>query len=140
MIPSSGREVTIKVSGKLPDGKTVVSSQSFRIKDIPSPRGTIRKQEGYIKMPKTSLGKATVGAALPDFDFDLTLRTTAFTIKVPGQSAVVVRGKKMDVAAKKAIAKAKRGDVVTIFAIKSALVGNSSYKIKPASAVSIEIQ
>ena len=38
------------------------------------------------------------------------------------------------------LAKAKRGDVVTIFDIKSSLVGNSGYKIKNASPVSVEIQ
>ena len=37
--------------------------------------------------------------------------TSGFTIKVPGQSAVVVSGNKMNDAARKAIAKAKRGDV-----------------------------
>ncbi len=42
--------------------------------------------------------------------------------------------------AKRAISKAKRGDVVTIFDIKSSLVGNSSYRMKNAAAVSIEIQ
>ncbi len=140
MTPGSGREVLIKVSGKLPDGTPVNFKQKFRIKDIPSPRGTIRKQEGYVKMPKTSLANATVGAALPDFDFDLKLKTTSFTVKVPGQSAVVVRGSRMNAQAKKAISKARRGDVITIFDIKSSLIGNNSYKIKPASAVSIEIQ
>ncbi len=140
MTPGTGKEVAISVSGKLPNGQTVSTSQKFRIKGIPSPRGTIRKQDGYVKMPKTSLTKSTVGAALLDFDFDLKLKTTAFTIKVPGQSAVVVRGNRMNAQAKKAIAKAKRGDVITIFDIKSSLVGNSTYKIKNASAVSIEIQ
>jgi gliding motility-associated protein GldM len=140
MTPGQGREVTINVTGKLPNGQNVSSSQIFRIKDIPSPLGTIRRQYGYVKMPKSSLEKSTVGAALPDFDFDLTLNTTGFTIKVPGQFAVVVSGDKMNANAVKAIAKAKRGDVVTIFDIKSSLVGNSTYKIKNAAAVSIEIQ
>ena len=140
MTPSSGKEVKISVSGKLPNGQTVTTSQNFRIKGIPSPSGSIRKQTGYVKMPKTSLEKATVSAILLDFDFDLTLNTSGFTVKVPGQGAVVVRGNKMNAQAKKAIAKAKRGDVVTIFAIKSALAGNSAYKIKEASAVSVEIQ
>lgn len=140
MTPGAGRDVVIKVFGKLSDGQTVSSSQSFRIKDIPSPNGTIRKESGYVTMPKTSLENSTVGAELPDFDFDLTLRTSGFTIKVPGQSAVVVNGDRMDDSAKRAIAKTKRGDVVTIFDIKSSLVGNSTYKIKTASAVSIEIQ
>jgi gliding motility-associated protein GldM len=140
MTPSSGREVSIKVSGKLPNGQMVSSSQNFRVKQIPSPQGTIRKQSGHVKMPKASLEKSTVGTELPDFDFDLNLSTVGFTLKVPGQGAVVVRGNRMDAAAKKAIARAKRGDVVTIFDIKSSLVGNSGYKIKNASPVSIEIQ
>ncbi|RXP54123.1 gliding motility protein GldM [Lutibacter sp. HS1-25] len=140
MKPTSGKEVTINVSGVLPDGQTVTNSQVFRIKGIPSPSGTIRKEAGYVKMQKTSLEKATVGAELMDFDFDLSLNTIGFTIKVPGQSAVVVNGDKMDDQAKKAIAKSKRGDVITIFDIKSALKGNSTYKIKPAAAVSIEIE
>jgi gliding motility-associated protein GldM len=140
MTPGAGKEVKISVSGKLPNGQTVTTSQVFRIKGIPSPSGSIRKQIGYVKMPKTSLENSTVGALLEDFDFDLELRTSGFMLKVPGQGAVVVRGNKMDAQAKKAIAKAKRGDVVTIFDIKSSLVGNSTYKIKSASAVSIEIQ
>lgn len=140
MTPSAGREVNIQVSGKLPNGQTVSSSQVFRIKDIPAPNGTIRKQSGYVKMPKESLENSTVGAELPDFDFDLTLNTTGFTLKVPGQSAVVVSGSRMDATAKRAISRAKRGDVVTVFDIKSSLSGNSSYKIKNASSVSIEIQ
>ncbi len=140
MTPGSGREVKINVTGKLPNGQSVSSSQEFRIKDIPSPVGSIRKQSGYVTMPKASLEKSTVGAELPDFDFDLTLNTSGFTLKVPGQSAVVVSGSKMNDAAQKAIGKAKRGDVITIFDIKSSLSGNSSYKIKDASAVSIEIQ
>jgi len=140
MTPGTGSDVKISVTGKLSDGTSVSSSQSFRIKDIPSPNGTIRKQSGYVKMPSSSLENSTVGAELPDFDFDLSLNITGFTLKVPGQGAVVVRGSKMDSAAQKAIAKARRGDVVIIFDIKSTLVGNSNYRIKDASAVSIEIQ
>jgi len=140
MKPNAGKEVKINVTGKLPSGETVSTSQVFRIKGIPSPSGTIRKESGYVKMPKANLEKSTVGAELPDFDFDLSLTTISFSIKVPGQSTVSVKGNKMDSQALKAIKKAKRGDVITIFAIKSALKGNSTYKIKPASAVSIEIE
>ena len=140
MKPGTGKEVKINVTGTLESGEKVSSSQTFRIKGIPSPSGTVRNEAGYVKMPKTSLEKVTVGVALLDFDFDLKLNTTGFTIKVPGESAVVVRGNKMNDQAKRAISKAKRGDVVTIFDIKSSLVGNSSYRMKNAAAVSIEIQ
>jgi len=140
MTPGTGREVTIRVSGTLSDGKSVSSSQKFRIKDIPAPLGAVRKETGYVKMPKTTLTKVSVSAELPDFDFDLKLITTGFTIKVPGQSAVVVSGNRMNAQAQKAIAKAKRGDVIAIFDIKSSLSGNTSYKIKNASSVSVEIR
>lgn len=140
MSPQEGAEVTISVSGILPSGDKVNSSMSFRIKDIPAPVSTVRKQSGMFKMPKTSIGKATVGVALPDFVFDLKLTTTSFKIRVPGQSTVTVRGNRMDAAAKKAISKAKRGDIVSIFDVKSTLVGGGGYRIKTAAPVSIEVQ
>ncbi len=107
MTPASGREVTIRVSGTLPNGQTVSSSQNFRIKDIPSPQGTIRKESGHVLMPNSSLANATVGAELPDFDFDLKLNTTGFTLKVPGQSAVVVEGIEWMLKLKKPLQKLK---------------------------------
>ncbi len=140
MRPQSGKTVTIRVSGTLPNGKVVSTKQSFRIKPIPAPRGTIRRESGYTKMPKSSLQKAVVGVEMPDFDFDLKFAVQGFTIKVPNQSAVVVRGTRMNVSAQRAIQKAKRGDVVTIFDIKSSIVGNSQYRVKKATSVSIEIR
>ncbi|HLS31813.1 MAG TPA: gliding motility protein GldM, partial [Flavobacteriaceae bacterium] len=83
MTPGSGREVTINVSGKLPNGETVSDSQTFRIKDIPSPTGTVRGQVasgGPLKMQKNALNISTVGATLPDFDFDLNLSISGFKL------------------------------------------------------------
>ncbi len=140
MTPQSGKSVTIKVSGTLPNGKVVSTTQSFRIKPIPAPRGTIRRESGYVKMPKSSLEKAVVGVEMPDFDFDLKFAVQGFTVKVPGQSAVVVSGTRMNAAAQRAIQKARRGDVVTIFDIKSSIVGNSQYRVKKATSVSIEVR
>ena len=68
------REVAIKVSGKLPNGATVSDSKKFRIKDIPRPVGTVRGEEGSIKMSRSGLDKASIGAILPDFDFDIKLK------------------------------------------------------------------
>jgi len=138
--PGSGSEVTINVRGTLPNGDIIPSKMSFRIKDIPAPLSTVRKQFGMVPMPKTSIGKATVGVVLPDFVFDLKLTTISFKIRVPGQSTVTVKGNKMNAAAKKAISKARRGDIVSIFDVKSNLVGGAGYRIKTAAPVSIEVQ
>ena len=55
MIPGKGREISISASGSLPDGQRVSTTTKFRIKDIPAPQGTVRKQTGSITIPKSSL-------------------------------------------------------------------------------------
>ena len=139
MAPGKGREVKITVSAKLPDGTPITSSQMFRIKDIPAPVAAVRGEFGMIKMPKSTLQKATISSMLPDFVFDLKINTTGFSVKVPGQPTVIVKGNKFDASAIRVLNKARRGDVVIIFDIKQKLVGNSGYYLKNASPVNVEI-
>lgn len=139
MRPGTGNEVTINVSAKLSSGKTITTPKKFRIKDIPAAMGTVRGDFGVVRMPKTSLSRTPIGAGLPDFVFDLKLDVQGFTVKVPGQLAVKVNGTQLDARAKSALAKARRGDVITIFDIKATIRGNSSYVLKRVLPVSIEI-
>ncbi|APQ16847.1 type IX secretion system motor protein PorM/GldM [Maribacter hydrothermalis] len=139
MNPGTGRTVTIKASGTLPDGEPVGSSLEFRIKDIPRPEGSVSKQTGSLKLPKRNVEIATIGAGLEDFDFDLDLAVSGFKFKVPGQPTVTVRGNKMDAKAKSALERARRGDVVQIFDIEAYITNNKSYKLKKVSPVVVEI-
>ena len=139
MSPGAGREVVINVNAKLPDGKMVADKKVFRIKGIPGPSGTVRG-EYAAKGPKNSLEISSVGAKLEDFDFEVGLNVTGFTIKVPGQSTVVVPGNKMDTRAKAAIAKAQRGDVVIINNIQTKLVGAGNYMLPKTAPCTFEIQ
>ncbi len=138
--PGKGKEVKISVSAKLPDGSPVTSSSTFRIKDIPGPVATARGQFGLIKMPKTTLQKVTIGAALPDFVFDLNLKVSGFSMKVPGSPTVIIKGTKMNGAAIRALGKARKGDMITIFDVKASLVGNSGYYLKKVGLLTIQIQ
>ncbi|WP_405205077.1 gliding motility protein GldM [Aquimarina sp. LLG6339-5] len=133
------REVAIKVSGKLPNGTTVSDSKKFRIKDIPRPVGTARGEDGSIKMSKSGLQKASIGAILPDFDFDIKLDVTSFKFKVSGQPTINVRGRRLDSRAKSALKKAKRGSTVQVMDIKAQLKTNKGYKLKKISPVIIEL-
>lgn len=117
MSPGSGTEVTINVTGTLPDGQKVNDKKVFRIKGIPSPTGKIRGEDAA-KGPKSSLENSQVSAVLEDFDFPITVNVTQFNIKVPGQPTIVVQGSRMNAAAKNAIKKAMKGDVVVISDIK----------------------
>lgn len=139
MNPGTGREVTISVSGKLPGGDVVSDRKTFRIKDIPRPSGTVRGEFGEIKMPRSNMEIATVGAILEDFDFDLNLAISGFKFKVPGQPTVEVRGNKLDSRAKAALQRARRGDAVQIFDIEAYITNNRSYKLKKVSPVVIEL-
>jgi gliding motility-associated protein GldM len=138
MSPGQGREVTINVTGKLPDGQTVADKKTFRIKDIPAPQGKIRG-EMAAKGQKNGLEIASVTAVLEDFDFELGIDVTGFNIKVPGQPTIVVSGNKMDGRARAAILKATRGDVVIISEIKTKLRG-SSIMLKKTAPCTFEIQ
>ncbi|MEH6659423.1 gliding motility protein GldM [Leeuwenhoekiella marinoflava] len=139
MNPGTGREVTISVSGTLADGSKVSDSKQFRIKDIPSPTGTVRGEDGILKMQRNSLEISTVGADLPDFDFDLDLRVTGFKFNVPGQPTVQVSGNKLDSRAKDVLRRAQRGSTVQIFDISASIAGNSSYRLKKVSPVLVEL-
>ena len=139
MNPGTGREVTINASGVLPDGQRISTPETFRIKDIPRPAGTIRGEAGSVKMPRRNLEISTIGSMLEDFDFDLNLAVGGFKFKVPGQPTVVVNGNKLNAQAKSALKRAKRGDAVQIFDINAYITNNKSYKLKKVSPVVVEL-
>jgi gliding motility-associated protein GldM len=138
MKPKAGSEVNIKVQAKLNDGTIVDTNTIFRVKDIPAAMGTVREEYGTVRMPKSGLANTTIRAGLPDFLFDLDLQVTSFKVKVPGQLAIIVNGTKFNAPAKKALSRARRGDIITIYDIK-AVIKNNSYKLKKVIPVSIEI-
>ena len=139
MNPGKGRTVKITASGTLPDGQGISTTSEFRIKDIPRPSGAIRGEAGSVKMPRRNLEISTVSAMLEDFDFDLNLGISGFKFKVPGQPTVVVKGNKLNGAAKSALKRARRGDAVQIFDIQAYISNNKSYKLKKVSPVVVEL-
>ena len=139
--PGTGKELTINVTGKLPDGAAPAKdSKTFRIKGIPRPVGTIRNDDsGFVKMSREALGSAPIGAALPDFDFDLSLKVGSFKFKAGDAGTVQVNGNTLNAQAKAALRSAKRGSTVQIFDIKASIATNSSYKLPKVSSVLIEL-
>ncbi len=90
-------------------------------------------------MQRNSLEVSTIGATLPDFDFNLDLNVTGFSFKVPGQPTIQVNGSRLDERAKAALRRAGRGESVQIFDIQAGISGNSGYKLKKVSPVVIEL-
>ena len=136
--PGTGSTLRINVSAKLSSGKTINTPKTFRIKDIPTAAGTARGEFGKIRVPKSSLGSVNIGAALPDFVFDLELEVQSYTLKVPGQLGIKVNGNRFGARAKKLLNRAKRGDIINIFDIQ-AVEKKKGTRINKVLPVAIEI-
>ena len=81
LTPGRGREISIKASGSLPDGKTVSTITKFRIKGLPSPSGVVLGETGSVSVPKSALANQKISATFEDFDFDLPIRVVRFYSK-----------------------------------------------------------
>jgi gliding motility-associated protein GldM len=139
MNPGSGVEVAINVTGTLPDDSKVSDKKVFRIKSIPAPTGCIGGEYGVVKGAKSRLEVSQISAKMLDFDFEVKLRVTGFSLKVAGQANVVVSGDRVNAQCKAALAKAGRGDQVTISDIKTKLEG-SDILLSRTAPVIYEIQ
>lgn len=137
--PGSGTEVVVTATGKMADGKSVSDKKVFRIKNIPAPLGAIGGVTGVQKGAKSRLQVSKISAVLPDFLYDLNFEVTSFTFKVPGQPAIIVNGGAVDGKCAAALARAAKGDQITISDIKSRIAGQN---IKPQTAAPViyEIQ
>ena len=139
--PGSGTEVKVSVTAKLPDGKPVSDSKIFRIKNIPAPAGAIGGVTGVQKGAKSRLEVSQISAQLQDFLYDLNFQVTRFSFKVPGQAAIIVSGDRVNAKCKAALARATKGDQISIFDIKTKIMGTTANIVpKDAAPVIYEIQ
>ncbi len=138
--PGQGTEVTVSVTGELPDKTKVSGKKVFRIKNIPGPQGAIGGNVGNDKGAKSRLEVSTITAKLADFAYDLDFNVVQFTFKVPGQPAIIVNGNKVDQRCRAALARAGRGDVITIYDIKTKISGVDGIVPPKCAPVFYEIQ
>lgn len=138
--PATGtREIVVTATGTLSDGQTIRSEQTFRVKVIPRPLGTIRG-ETDARGPANNLANVTIGARLEDFDFDLDLRVTQFTIVFPGMGSEVIDGTRLTQAAQDKAARLRPGDVVRIVNIKTRLEGAPDVILRDPTNATFTIQ
>jgi gliding motility-associated protein GldM len=135
MSPGSGSEVAINVTAKLPDGKVVSDKKVYRIKNIPPSQGAIAGEIGTVKGTKSRLEVSQIMAKMVDFDFDVSLRVTQFSFKVPGQPTVIVPGDRVNAQCKAALARATKGDQILISDIKTKMVGSDAMTSKTAPVI-----
>ena len=134
---TKGTKIKISVTAVMPDGaKQTFPGQEYRVKGLPNPEGQIASAN-EVKLPKANIKVLPIEAVLNNFDFDLKLKVTSFTLKIPGRPGIKVVGNKMNEKAKKAIDKS-RGEIY-IRDIKAKINGNSSYRIGRVSPITIQV-
>ena len=139
--PASGESVTVNVTGKMSDGKTVADKKVFRIKGIPAPQAGIGGTVGSQKGAKSRLQSSQITAILPDFLYDLKFQVTQFVLKVPGQASIVVNGDRVNAQCAAALARATKGDQITISDVKTKIIGDGAgIQTKTAAPAIYEIQ
>lgn len=74
-----------------------------------------------------------------DFDFDLPLKVTRFSVSVMGYPTIVVKGNRFNERAIKAISKARRGTIVRIFDIQAKIISNSKYRMPNVEQIYISL-
>lgn len=141
LTPGAGEEVKVSVTGKMSDGKSVTDAKVFRIKGIPAPLAAIGGATGIQKGAKTRLQSSQITAVLPDFLYDLKFQVTQFVLKVPGQASIVVNGDRVNAQCAAALARAGKGDQITISDVKTRIVGDGAgIQTKTAAVAIYELQ
>jgi len=123
--PTVGQgNIVITATGTLPDGSTVTDTQEFRPKVVPRPTGTIRNAN-LAEGPAENLKISTVGAMFEDFEFDVQVNVTEFTIIFPrGLGSETIKGSnRLSQQAQRKVDQLKPGDNVIFSGIKTSLKG-----------------
>jgi gliding motility-associated protein GldM len=136
----AGKTAMINVTAKLSDGKVVSDKREFNIREIPSPQPELRGKTGSAKGNKNDLASSTIRVAFPDFVFDVKTNVLSFEVYIPGAGTIICTGDKFSGAALAAIAKTKRGDVVTINNIKTKIIGADGYIPRGSTSFAWEVQ
>ncbi len=98
--------------------------------------GTIKGQYGYLKMSKSQIKNATIGAL--HYDTNKKYKGVSFTIKIDGTPAILIKGNRLDKRAKKALEKVRRNQRIKIYDIK--VVSSSGGRLSNIEPITIKIK
>ena len=98
--------------------------------------GTIKGQFGYLKMAKSQIKNAVIGAL--HYDSNKKYKAVSFTIKIDGTPPILIKGNHLDKRAKKALEKVRHNQRIKIYDIK--VVSSSGGRLSKVEPITIKIK
>lgn len=119
--PGAGTELNVSVQIVLKNKTKKVEVFIFKIKNIAVPLTSLNyNKDPILRMSKNNLKDAVVRVFFEDKNLDFKFNVLEFTLRIPGQKAIVVQGNTITKAAFEQINRyAGKGDQLTIFDVKS---------------------
>ena len=140
--PGAGLETILTIDIVLKNNKKITEKHVFKIRNVARIISTFNKIEGnpLIKLQKSAFKDGVVDAMIGDKNIRKIFEVKQFTIKIPGIGAFVIQGNKIDNNTFEKINKqVSRGDMITIFDIKTKSSISSSSTIFEVLPLVIEI-
>ena len=140
--PGGGLETILTIDIVLKNNKKITEKHVFKIRNVARIISTFNKIEGnpIIKLQKSALKDGVVDGMIGDKNIRKIFDVNQFTIKIPGMGAIVIQGNKIDDDTFEKINKQiSRGDMITIFDIKTKSSTYSNSTIFEVSPLIIEI-
>ena len=144
--PGQGKDVTVTIVAKMPDGKYISEKKVFRIMGLPAPMGILNDDtKGSYLMTIGMLTNAQVNIIFDNvliFESNVDFGVTQFNLTIPlkhnKSKTIIVSGNKMNNEAITLLNKLIPGDIIIISEIK---VWNKTdiFIDKPPSPIAIEI-
>lgn len=98
--------------------------------------GTIKGGYGFLKMSKSQIKNALIGAL--HYDSNKKYKAVDFSIKIDGTPAIRIKGNRLDARAKKALEKTRKNQRIKIFDIK--VIGNDGGRLTNIEPITIKIK
>ncbi len=119
--PGAGSELNVSVQIVLKNKTKKVEVFIFKIKNIAVPLTSLNyNKDPILRMSKNNLKDAVVRVFFEDKNLDFKFNVLEFTLRIPGQKAIVVQGNTITKAVFEQINRyAGKGDQLTIFDVKS---------------------
>ena len=134
------RQSSIVVHAKFNNGKETHDTVNFVVKDVERWVALVNNRQGRVRMTKKELKEAVFSVKMPDFRYKHKIEIHEFSVLVPGQPGIRVKGNRLNKKAKECIERTELNKEVYILSFNCSLEGVRLGRIcKPPTLLIVEL-